>query len=105
MTSALYAQQYRGSTKTRALDYWREIAWAADNLNVWLEKIWLRLDEGHVFRKAPKLRERWFRLVVRQDAWMVLKVPANARKISHDMNIQGLENIRWPNTREHEQLW
>src|SRR5215475_4588073 len=98
MTSALHAHQYRGSTKTRALDCRREIAWAADNLNVWLEKIWLRLDECHVFRKAPKLQERWFRLVVRQNVWMVLKVLANAREISHDMNIQRLENIRWPNT-------
>src|SRR5262245_20081013 len=55
MTSALHAHQYSGSTKARALDCWREIAWAADNLNVWLEKIWLRLHEGHVFRQAPKL--------------------------------------------------
>src|SRR5215510_9575267 len=105
MTSALHGHQYRGCTKTRALDCWREIAWAADNLNVWLEKIWLRLHESDVFRKAPKLRERWFRLVVRQDAWMVLNVPANAREISHDMNFKRLENIGWPDTREHEQLW
>src|SRR5262249_49176208 len=38
-TSALHAYQYRGATKTRTLDCWREIAWAADNLNIWPEKI------------------------------------------------------------------
>ena len=36
---------------------------------------------------------------------MVLKVPANAREISHDTNVQRLENIGRPNTGEHEQLW